>query len=590
MSASHNQPYRASPPPRRRWVRFALPLFVFSLLIALTGVLVYRSMSAEIRRETHRTLAVIAEQKRQQVEHWIVQTRIDAELHFLADAQLPLLLEQWLEGGREDAVLMTRMQGRMTDLARVRGWSGLSVLDTDLRSIFSIGETPHELHESRLREILQRPRIETLDLHRGAQGRPQYGLLIPIGGPPSTPLLGIAYLCWRADQSLYPLVESWPVPTRTAETYLVRRDGAGVRFLTPLRHQPDAALTLLRPLATPDLPAARAVEGERGILAGGRDYRGVPVLAYAAAVQGSPWLMLAEIDEREAYAGIQTMTQSIALIVGLGLLLVYSAAYQLWRRDRQRLELAALQAQRAAESRFRVIFEQAPLGVALRDSDSGRIIEANQRFAEIVGRTPQELVGLDPIRLTHPEDVAESRALTARLKSGEISAYRQNKRYLQPSGAVVWASLSCAPVQVDTEETPRYLSIVEDITARKQMEERLRISETRHRLLADNAVDVIWTMDLEGRYSYVGPAVVKLRGYTPEEVLRQSIEDILTPQSLAVARDYFARLHANLAVGLPPAIFRGELEQRRKDGSTVWTDVTISHCSAPMAPSSRSSG
>jgi hypothetical protein len=173
-------------------------------------------------------------------------------------------------------------------------------------------------------------------------------VLAPVGAPAR----GVAYLTWEAEAALYPMVEAWPVPTRSAETYLVRRDGEGVRFLTPLRHQADAALALERPLATPDLPAARAALGERGILSGGRDYRGVPVLAYAAAVEGTPWLMLAEIDEREAYAGIRTLTWGMGVVMALGLMLVYSGGYLVWRRDREQRERATLQARQAPRRAF----------------------------------------------------------------------------------------------------------------------------------------------------------------------------------------------------------------------------------------------
>jgi PAS domain S-box-containing protein len=563
---------RGNPP---QWLRFVLPLLVLSLLIGMVGTVGYRYLSEEIRRETHRTLAVIAEQKRQQIEVALNATRIDAGLYFSRHSQLEMLFGQWLDGGRRNGAILERMQLLMAELVRVRGWSGLAVLDGEGKPSLVVGEADFRNHAEQVRNILKQPRIELVDLHRDSHGQVIYGILAPIGGAGGTPR-GVAYLTWRADRALYPLVESWPVPTRTAETYLVRRDGEGVRFLTPLRHRHDAALTLTRPLDTPNLPAARAVQGEHGILEGGLDYRAVPVLAYAAAVAGTPWLMIAEIDETEAYAGIRTMAWATALVVGFGLLLVYSASYLLWRRNRERQELAALQAQRAAEARFRVIFEQAPLGVALLDSRSGCITETNSRYAEIVGRPPEALAGLDPVRLTHPDDIGESLGQIARLGRGEINGYRLNKRYLRPDGSVVWASVTCAPVQVDTEEAPRYLAIVEDITARRLMEERLRISEERHRLLADNAIDVILTMDLEGRYSYVSPSVEKLRGFTIEEVMEQSMEDALTPESLGIARAYFARLHANLAAGLPPEPFRGELEHRCKDGSTVWTDVTAS--------------
>jgi PAS domain S-box-containing protein len=556
-----------------------LPLLALSLLIGAVGAVGYRYQSEEIRRETHRTLAVIVEQKRQRLEVWLAEARIDAELYFAGQSQLETLFGQWLEGGRQDTAMLERIRARMEHIAQARGWGGLVLYDTDGRPALDLGEVATGGQDVMVREILRQPRVELVDLHLNAAGRVEFGLLAPIGAGASP--LGVAYQTWTADQALYSMVESWPIPTRTAETYLVRRDGDQVRFLTPLRFRQDAALTLTLPLSSPELPAARAARGERGILAGGRDYRGVPVLAYVAAIDGTPWLMIAEIDEIDAYAGVRTTAWATALVMALGLLLVYSAGYQLWRRERQRRELLALRAQRAAESRFRVMFEQAPLGVALRDAHSGRVIEANQRFADITGMAPEALTGLDPIRITHPDDVLESLDQMDRLRAGEIAGYRLNKRYLCPDGSVVWASVTCAPVQVETEETPRYLAIVEDITARRQMEERLLISEERHRLLADNAIDVIWTMDLDGRCSYVSPSVEKLRGFTADEAMRLSLEEVLTPDSLTMVTDYLRRLQAELetdrpADTFPMDTFRGELEQRCKNGSTVWTDVTLS--------------
>jgi PAS domain S-box-containing protein len=457
-------------PARRALWRFAFPLLALTLLIAAVSAFGYRSLSEEIRRETHRTLAVIAEQKRQQIEGWLAEAQVDAEMYFSGHSQLEAVFEQWLEGGRRDQAAFARMHGLIEELARLRGWQGLALVDDRGVPVLTVGAPELSAHAELIADVLRRPRVELVDLHPDEQGRVHYGVLAPVGAP----VRGVAYLTWRAEIELYPMVEAWPVPTLSAETYLVRRDAEGVRFLTPLRHNEAAVLSLTRPLDTPDLPAARAVLGERGILAGGRDYRGVPVLAYAAAVGGTPWLMLAEIDEREAYSGIRTLTWGMGVVLGLGLLLVYSAGYLMWRRDREQQELSALQARQTAEARFRVIFEQAPLGVVLLDPESGLITEANARFGEIVGRPADTLVGVDPIQLTHPEDAAESRTQLARLNAGRIAGYRINKRYLRPDGTSVWVSLAFAPVKVASEDAPRYLGIVEDISARMEMEERLR--------------------------------------------------------------------------------------------------------------------
>jgi PAS domain S-box-containing protein len=105
---------------------------------------------------------------------------------------------------------------------------------------------------------------------------------------------------------------------------------------------------------------------------------------------------------------------------------------------------------------------------------------------------------------------------------------------------------------------------------------QLRASEARHRLLADNIIDVIWTMDLQGRFTYVSPSVAKLRGFTPEEVLDQSIDEVLTADSARIAHKGMSAALAQLASSGAFPTFQGELEQPCKDGSTVWTDVTTS--------------
>ncbi len=110
----------------------------------------------------------------------------------------------------------------------------------------------------------------------------------------------------------------------------------------------------------------------------------------------------------------------------------------------------------------------------------------------------------------------------------------------------------------------------------KRDHEQLRVSEERHRLLADNATDVIWTMNLDGQFTYVSPSVEKLRGYTSEEVMRQSMEESLTAASIPVATAALESSIVAMREGKPFVEFQGELEQPCKDGSTVWTEVSTS--------------
>jgi PAS domain S-box-containing protein len=104
-------------------------------------------------------------------------------------------------------------------------------------------------------------------------------------------------------------------------------------------------------------------------------------------------------------------------------------------------------------------------------------------------------------------------------------------------------------------------------------EERLAVSEQRLRLLADTAKDVVWSMSPAGEITYISQAIEKLRGLTPDEAMRQPLDQILTPTSQAEVIQYFGIIHAAAARKEEPPVFRGDLEYYRQDGSTFWTEV-----------------
>ena len=126
-----------------------------------------------------------------------------------------------------------------------------------------------------------------------------------------------------------------------------------------------------------------------------------------------------------------------------------------------------------SEKRFRTIFHQSPLGVALIDSLSGHIYEVNNKFAEIAGRSLDEMATIDWMSITHPDDVQDDLNNMEALNSGKISGFHMEKRYIKPDSSNVWINLTVAPITVDDKSKPMHLAMIEDITKRKMIEKDL---------------------------------------------------------------------------------------------------------------------
>jgi|GEM_PF-2605801 len=113
-----------------------------------------------------------------------------------------------------------------------------------------------------------------------------------------------------------------------------------------------------------------------------------------------------------------------------------------------------------------------------------------------------------------------------------------------------------------------------ELQERKRIEAIVSQSEELFRLLAENATDVIWTMDLLGRFTYISPSVQRRRGYTVEEALQQTTDQWLTPCSAAIAMRDIQCIRAMVESGQRVESRRLELEVRCKDGSLVWVEAT----------------
>lgn len=226
---------------------------------------------------------------------------------------------------------------------------------------------------------------------------------------------------------------------------------------------------------------------------------------------------------------------------------------------------------RTQERRFRSVVEYANDILYTLDL-AGGITYLSPNMRVVLGLDPDALVGTDFRHLIHPDDLPGClEAFAGALQGQRLTGVEYRVR--QGDGQWSWQASNLGPILDDAGRVTEIIGVGRDINQRRLAEERLRLSEARYRLLSDNARDVIWTIAADGTITYVSPSVEQTRGYTAQEAMRQSLEQIHPPESLQRSAQYFGQLLADMAAGRQPQPFRGQLEYLCKDGSTYWCDV-----------------
>ncbi len=215
-------------------------------------------------------------------------------------------------------------------------------------------------------------------------------------------------------------------------------------------------------------------------------------------------------------------------------------------------------------------------GILVIDLDD-QVLTHNQRFLEIWD-LPQDWQKLDKTeryqllsqKMTSPE---YSCKLLSEIKNAIHEQFTEKLR--MTNGKII--EVYTTPFYIKTRLIGR-MFVFHDITERMKNENRLIASEEKYRLLAENASDVIWLMDLEGNYTYISPSVFSLLGETADELMQALNESDHNLQTWTKVEHLRNAFNETIKTKTTPGDFsdRFYLEQKHKNGSTVWTEVKIS--------------
>jgi PAS domain S-box-containing protein len=297
-------------------------------------------------------------------------------------------------------------------------------------------------------------------------------------------------------------------------------------------------------------------------------------LAAFSAVPGKKWVIGLHRSKAELMknikAGMRFSKYGFLIICGVLMPLSWILIYFTFHAA-QKKRIQAENGLIASEERYRILFEQAPDAIFLEDMDD-RIIDVNPSACKLMGYTQDELLLMEVSELHAPEALGK--------EGGIVRGEHEKHMGVAFEGLNIHQDGHRIPVEIKTVQTSQnglFLSIVRDISERKRTEKILRKSEKRYRLLADNVTDVIWILDISRfQLKYVSPSVQRLLGFTPEEYLKRSLDEILTPHSFKLASEMITEELETEAEGKDDPLRSRtiELEEYCKDGSTVWVEAT----------------
>jgi signal transduction histidine kinase len=446
------------------------------IILGLTAVAIVNALNQERKTQVAR-LQAIADLKVRQIADWLEKGQFDAQL-IGSSEYLAGHYQRWRAG---DAASGEKLRVRLGNHINNQSFAAMTLLDSDGQRLWGSQLAPQQPAPALLvaaAAAAHSGRVQRVGPYRDIDGQLRLDYITPLAsgaGPHGLVVLHADLAHW-----LYPALQTWPVPSPSGESLLLRRDGDDVQYINELRHRRDTALQLRQALMTPELLSARVLRGEvrPDQLVTGHDYRIVPVVGVARAVPGSDWILIAKVDRQELYGEAMGDIASISL-TGLLLLFVLGAVLIL---QRQREQLTLETVRREAQAERLGLFDNMMNGFAHCRMlyEDGRPVDfiylsVNRAFAtqtglrDVVGRRVSELI----------PDIRESDPALIEIY-GRVAAEGAAERFeIYLNAMQQWFEVAAYCPQHG-----HFVAVFDVITKRKQAEAQLRQSEAQLHALA----------------------------------------------------------------------------------------------------------
>jgi PAS domain S-box-containing protein len=459
-----------------------LILVVAGLIIVLLLALAYFYYDHEVKKvsnERYKELKAISELKISQISEWRKERLGDIKI--LASRPNFIHLAEKLVVDAGNTLLKKELAAFLAQYAENYAYENLFIVSADSELLYSFDPEFKELDKSIMEPVDNiikfRNNIQADLFFCRKDNKIHYDLLAPVFNKQNK-FVAILILRINPDDYLYPLIREWPTTSRSSETFIVRKDGDSVLFLSALKDVKDAAMSFRLPLTRKDVSAVKAVMGYKGIFEG-KDYLGIRVIADIRPVPGTNWFMIAKIDSAEVFSEVRRSIGTVLLLViilltgvGFGIALYYN------KRQRDIYEKLLEAGVTITElQEFKTILYSIGDAVITTDTD-GRVRNMNPVAERLTGWKEDDARG-KPVEEVFVVIAEETRAriespVQRVLREGVVTGLANHSLLVSRQGKEIPVADSGAPVLGEKNKIYGVVLVFRDQTAQRQAEQKLK--------------------------------------------------------------------------------------------------------------------
>ncbi len=543
------------------------------VLVVFGGYQFYRSERKSLATSRQSDLKAIALLKVSQLEQW--QKERLSEAVFFSTNQPLIAGAQRIINGDKGAEEYLRQS--LTHIRSNNRYENIFILDTRGRIVFTLDSSFVEVdgETSKLSEqvVAQRQILFTdfysCRLHQSIH----LDIIAPLAVEGGSPFGALVFRV-NPNDYIFPIIQDWPTPSKTAETLLVRADGDSVVFINTLRHIDNAPLTLRFSLTRKDIPAVQAILGHKGLYEG-VDYRGHKVVSVMYPVNNTPWFMVTKIDRGEIFEDLYFRTGLIIAITALVILLVgITLAWYYANRQRmiyQMLLDRELQLHQSHEQ-FRATLYSIGDGVITTDKD-GMVQQMNPVAEELTGWSEKEAKGKslrEVFAIINEDSRQEVENPVAKvLREGRVVGLANHTLLISKSGREIPIADSGSPIRNSRGIIAGVVLVFRDQTEEREQQRELALKEERYRSTLNNMLEGCQILNYNWEYLYINDAAAAHNKRPKEDLLGNRYEEMWPGVETT---EVYQRIKACLEEGVTSNM---ENEFVFPDGSRGWFNLSI---------------